>query len=70
MEPFNMPKLLVALLIALAAIADASAQSPKIYRCVDAKGKTFVTQTPPRNALEKRRRNSQPRAGSSGKTRF
>ena len=53
MGPFNMPKLLVALLIALAAIADASAQSPKIYRCVDAKGKTFVTQTPPPECLGK-----------------
>ena len=53
MGPFNMPSRLFALLIAFAAIADVSAQSPKIYRCVDAKGKTYVTQTPPPECLGK-----------------
>ncbi len=42
------------LLFALAAIADASAQTTqKIYRCVDAKGKTYVTQTPSPECLGK-----------------
>jgi hypothetical protein len=53
MGPLNMPKLLIALLIALASMADVSAQSAKIYRCVDAKGKTYVTQTPPPECLGK-----------------
>ena len=53
MGPLNMPSRLFALLFALAAIADASAQSPKIYRCVDGKGKTYVTQTPPPECLGK-----------------
>ena len=43
-----------AAVFALAAMTDASAQSTqKIYRCVDAKGKTYVTQTPPPECLGK-----------------
>jgi hypothetical protein len=56
MGPFNMPSRLFAMLFALAAMTDASAQAQgqaKIYRCVDAKGKTYVTQTPPAECLGK-----------------
>jgi len=43
-----------AMLFALVAMTDVGAQSTqKIYRCVDAKGKTFVTQTPPPECLGK-----------------
>jgi hypothetical protein len=42
------------MLFALLAMTEVCAQStPKIYRCVDAKGKTFVTQTPPPECLGK-----------------
>ena len=42
------------MLFALVAMTDVGAQSTqKIYRCVDAKGKTFVTQTPPPECLGK-----------------
>lgn len=53
MGPFNMFSRLTVLLLAIAAITEVSAQSPKIYRCVDAKGKTYVTQTPPPECLGK-----------------
>ena len=40
------------MLFALAAMADVTAQAQqKIYRCVDAQGKTYVTQTPPPECL-------------------
>ncbi|MSQ50696.1 MAG: DUF4124 domain-containing protein [Betaproteobacteria bacterium] len=52
MGQLNMTSRIFAMLFALAAITDAAAQAqPKIYRCVDAKGKTFVTQTPPPECL-------------------
>ena len=43
-----------AAVFALAVMTDVSAQATqKIYRCVDAKGKTYVTQTPPPECLGK-----------------
>lgn len=43
-----------AMLFALVAMTDVGAQSAqKIYRCVDGKGKTYVTQTPPPECLGK-----------------
>ena len=43
-----------AMLFALLAMTDVGAQSAqKIYRCVDGKGKTYVTQTPPPECLGK-----------------
>ena len=54
MGQFNMHNRIFAMLFALAAMADATAQAQqKIYRCVDAKGKTYVTQTPPPECLGK-----------------
>ncbi len=42
------------MLFALVAMTDVGAQSAqKIYRCVDGKGKTYVTQTPPPECLGK-----------------
>jgi hypothetical protein len=54
MGPFNMHSRTVAMLFALGALASGLAEAqPKIYRCVDAKGKTYVTQTPPPECLGK-----------------
>ena len=45
---------ILVVVFALAAVSEVSAQATqKIYRCVDAKGKTYVTQTPPPECLGK-----------------
>lgn len=54
MEQLIMLSRIFAMLFALAAVTDVGAQSTqKIYRCVDAKGKTYVTQTPSPECLGK-----------------
>lgn len=54
MGPFKLHSRIIAMLFALASMADASAQAQaKIFRCVDTKGKTYVTQTPPPECLGK-----------------
>ena len=54
MEQLIMFSRVFATLFALVAVTEVCAQSTqKIYRCVDAKGKTYVTQTPPVECLGK-----------------
>ncbi len=54
MELLIMLSRIFAMLFALVAMTDVGAQSAqKIYRCVDGKGKTYVTQTPPPECLGK-----------------
>ena len=51
---FGVPSVVLAAFFALTVATQVSAQSKQtIYRCVDAKGKTYVTQTPPPECLGK-----------------